>query len=108
MTRESCKRGHGWPADLVEALKRGAVSRARVAVSIVFLMLLGLPAPAGGSEPRAAGVLSTGTTGGNGLPGATYRGASADGTRVYFQPSESLVSGDTDASIDLYERAAAV
>ncbi len=85
------------------------MSRIRVVASIVFvLMLLGLPGAASASEPRATDLVSIGTSGGNGLPAATYRGASADGTRVFFQTSESLVSGDTDASLDVYERAAGV
>jgi hypothetical protein len=48
-------------------------------------------------------LLSTGSSGGNGAFDAGYRGASADGTIVFFVTSESLVPGDTDSSIDLYE-----
>jgi hypothetical protein len=35
---------------------------------------------------------------------AQYAGASADGSHVYFTTSESLVSADTDTSVDVYER----
>jgi hypothetical protein len=57
---------------------------------------------------RAGGqttLLSTGTTGGNGIFHAFFAGASADGTRVFFGTGESLVSADTDTAIDVYERA---
>jgi hypothetical protein len=54
---------------------------------------------------RAGGqttLISTGPVGGNGAFGAFFTGASADGTQVYFQTAESLVSGDTDMVTDLY------
>ena len=35
------------------------------------------------------------------------RGASADGTRVFFTTAEQLVGADTDSRIDVYERSAA-
>ena len=47
-------------------------------------------------------LLSTGPTGGNGALSGTFRGSSADGTRVFFQTNESLVSGDTDTRTDVY------
>ena len=56
---------------------------------------------------RAGGVttlLSDGSTGGNGSFDAIYRGASADGTRVFFTTTEQLVAADTDAEGDVYER----
>ena len=43
-------------------------------------------------------LLSTGPTGGNGAFDASFTGASADGTRVFFGTEESLVSADTDAA----------
>ena len=49
-------------------------------------------------------LVSTGATGGNGAFGAFFEGASADGTRVFFATEESLVSADTDAAEDVYER----
>jgi len=51
--------------------------------------------------------LSYGPTGGNGAIAANYRGISSDGTRVFFQTTEKLVSADTDSAIDLYERSGA-
>ncbi len=53
-------------------------------------------------------LLSTGPTGGNGANGATFAGASKDATLVIFRTSEQLVAGDTDSSMDLYQRAAGV
>jgi hypothetical protein len=56
---------------------------------------------------RASGtttLVSTGPTGGNAEIDPDYRGASADGTRVFFTTPESLVSGDTDSSSDVYQR----
>jgi len=49
--------------------------------------------------------ISTGPGGGNGAFTAVFRGASADGTRVFFTTDESLEAGDTDSAIDIYERA---
>jgi hypothetical protein len=54
---------------------------------------------------RAGGqttLISTGPVGGNGAFGTLFSGASVDGTQVYFQTAESLVSGDTDMVADLY------
>ena len=49
-------------------------------------------------------LVSTGPIGGNGPFGALFWDASPDGTSVVFDTKESLVSGDTDSSIDLYRR----
>jgi len=49
-------------------------------------------------------LLSTGPNGGNGAVSSQFRGASADGTRVFFQSNEQLVAADTDARMDIYER----
>ncbi len=49
-------------------------------------------------------LVSTGPTGGNGTVQANFSGSSADGSRVFFSTSESLVSADTDTSEDVYER----
>src|SRR5436190_1162356 len=57
---------------------------------------------------RAGGqttLLSTGPAGGNGADPAMFAAASKDGSRVFFETDESLVSGDTDAARDRYERA---
>jgi hypothetical protein len=54
---------------------------------------------------RSAGT-TTKISAGNGAFPAFFNGASADGTRVFFQTDEKLVAGDTDASSDLYQRSA--
>jgi hypothetical protein len=43
-------------------------------------------------------LISTGPDGGNGAFNVTFGGISLDGTRVFFETRESLVSGDTDGS----------
>jgi hypothetical protein len=48
-------------------------------------------------------LVSTGPTAGTGST-PTFRGASADGARVFFTTSEQLVAADTDSNSDLYER----
>ena len=48
--------------------------------------------------------VSAGQIGGSGALGASFAGASSDGTRVFFVTNEALVSGDTDSSQDVYER----
>ncbi len=56
---------------------------------------------------RAAGattLISTGTSAGNGPKDAAYRGASANGTRVFFETDESFSPSDADVSRDVYER----
>jgi Ca2+-binding RTX toxin-like protein len=57
---------------------------------------------------RAGGqttLVSTGPAGGTGDAGAGFQDASADGSRVFFETEESLVSADTDLTRDVYERA---
>src|SRR5439155_373565 len=49
-------------------------------------------------------LISTGPSGGNGAFPARYTGNSATGSRVWFETSESLVTGDTDTQNDVYER----
>ena len=41
---------------------------------------------------------------GNGAPWAFFDGASSDGSKVFFDTDEQLVSGDTDSTADIYER----
>ena len=48
--------------------------------------------------------VSQGEINGNGAFDASFVGASSDGSRIFFQTNEQLVSGDTDASFDIYER----
>jgi hypothetical protein len=52
----------------------------------------------------ATTLLSTGPAAPNGDAISIWRGSSLDGTRVFFQTEESLVSGDTDAQDDAYSR----
>ena len=37
-----------------------------------------------------------------------FKGASSDGSTVFFETDEQLVSGDTDSSIDIYERSGGI
>ena len=55
---------------------------------------------AGGTTTLA----SVGPAGGNASAPALFAGVSQDGTRLMFETYESLVSADTDARIDVYER----
>jgi hypothetical protein len=49
-------------------------------------------------------LVSTGPAGGNGAFSNTFRGASADGSHVFFETEERLTSNDTDSSLDVYDR----
>ena len=51
-------------------------------------------------------LVSTVPAGGNGAFGASFAGASTDGTRVFFETDEPLLGADTDAQFDVYERSA--
>ena len=55
------------------------------------------------SQGGVLSVLTTGPAGGNGAVHAYFAGASQDGTHIFFETRESLVSADTDASTDVYE-----
>ena len=46
--------------------------------------------------------ISIGPNGGNGAFTAFFVGSSQDGTRAFFDTQESLLSSDTDSSIDIY------
>jgi hypothetical protein len=50
-------------------------------------------------------LVSRGQIHGNGHFDATFTGSSSDGTKVFFETSESLASTDTDSRRDVYERA---
>ena len=52
----------------------------------------------------ATALVSTGLAGGNGAFDASFAAVSLDGERVFFDTRESLTAGDTDSSIDVYER----
>jgi hypothetical protein len=79
------------------------VSRSWLVVSIAAVALGLLPAVTAANHSLTE-LQSTGPNGGNTAVSSQYRSSSADGTRVFFQSSESLVSADTDASTDVYER----
>jgi len=51
-------------------------------------------------------IASVGPIGGNAAISSQFRGASADGSRVFFQTSEPLVAADTDGRMDIYQRSA--
>jgi Tol biopolymer transport system component len=56
-----------------------------------------------GSSP--ASLVSTGPSGGNGAPNASFAGASGTGNAVYFETSEQVDPvADTDTIQDIYER----
>jgi hypothetical protein len=71
-----------------------------------FVTALAMCATAWGSH-NVTTVVSTGPAGGNGAISSQFRGASADGTRIFFQSSEALVAADTDTRMDIYERSGA-
>ena len=49
-------------------------------------------------------LISIGPGGGNGPLPADFRDATPDGSHVFFQSVESLLPGDTDTTLDVYER----
>jgi hypothetical protein len=53
----------------------------------------------------ATTLVSTGSAGGNGGHAAAYAGASTDGETIFFDTTESLEANDTDAALDVYQRA---
>jgi hypothetical protein len=70
----------------------------------VTMMVAGVVVPTGHASHGTTTLVSAGSTGGNGAVNAFYAGSSQDGSRVFFTTAESLVSGDTDADQDVYER----
>jgi hypothetical protein len=52
-------------------------------------------------------LVSAGPNGGNGSANAVYDASSTDGSHVFFETNESLVTGDTDAANDVYDRSGA-
>jgi hypothetical protein len=77
----------------------GRIAAAAAAIGVV----LACCGPAIANHNTTA-IVSTGPNGGNGAISSQYRGASADGSRVFFQSNEQLVAADTDARMDIYER----
>src|SRR3954451_3368393 len=57
---------------------------------------------------RSGGVTTLLSAGGNGDFDATYVGASADGSTVFFTTSERLTGADTDSQQDVYQRSGGV
>jgi hypothetical protein len=53
----------------------------------------------------ATTLISRGQIHGNGAFAASYAGSSSDGTKVFFETSETLATTDTDSRRDVYERA---
>ena len=86
---------------------RGAVGRRCAAVVIGSLVASGVLAASAAGEHSLLELVSTGPAGGNGAADAEFGGASSDGSRVFFHTNESLVSADTDAQLDVYERSGA-
>jgi hypothetical protein len=75
------------------------------AVTVVVTALCGLWGAAGADANHSLKEeISIGPTGGNGAINAFFDAASQDGTHAIFETSESLVSSDTDAVFDIYER----
>ena len=81
-------------------------ARSVVALAVCASFLsIGVGATAGATQ-RNLELASIGPDGGNGAKDATFLAFSDDGSRVFFQTDEALVSADTDSTIDVYERAA--
>jgi hypothetical protein len=53
---------------------------------------------------RSGGATTLVSQGANTGGPVTFDGTSSDGSRVFFDTDEQLVTGDTDSSLDLYER----
>jgi hypothetical protein len=75
------------------------------ALALLVLAALGTGAAANHSVTEQ---VSVGQINGNGAVSATFSGASADGTHVFFTTTEQLVSADTDSATDVYERSGGV
>jgi hypothetical protein len=78
--------------------------RAALVLGLAIAAALALPSLVGANH-SVTELVSIGPAGGNGAYPSNYAAVSSDGTRIFFQTSESLVSADTDARIDVYERA---
>jgi hypothetical protein len=76
------------------------------AVLAAFVMSFATCATASGSH-NVTEIVSTGPAGGNGAVSSQFRGASSDGSRVFFQSNEALVAADTDTRMDIYQRSGA-
>jgi hypothetical protein len=83
------------------------MARRSLCFALLCVGLLGALALTASANHSQTDLISTGPTGGNGPKDNDFGGVSADGTHVYFTTSESLVSTDTDAATDVYERVGA-
>jgi hypothetical protein len=73
-------------------------------VSLATLASVAALSADAGANHSAKDHISIGPSGGNGVAEAFFDATSADGSRAFFDTDEQLVSGDTDAMFDLYER----
>lgn len=64
--------------------------------------------PAGPTTLVSQGSASCAPGCGNGSAPAVFAGASADGSKVFFETNEGLVPADTDGANDVYQRSAGV
>src|SRR5215208_1250988 len=69
-----------------------------------LLAVSAVAAPVASANHDVTTRVSFGPDGGNGAFPANYRALSADGSRVFFSTDESLITGDTDSSTDIYGR----
>jgi hypothetical protein len=76
-----------------------------VAVTAGLVLLL---VPAAGANHNSFSYVSAGARKGGGPFSAFFRGASADGTRVFFWTQEQLTNDDTDYTWDVYQRSTGV
>ena len=84
---------------------RTAKTGALAGIALSWLLVCAGAAP---GNHNTTEVVSTGPNGGNATISSQFRGASADGSRVFFQSNEQLVAADTDTRMDVYERAGGV
>jgi hypothetical protein len=75
----------------------------RAALAVAIASVLAWPGTAHATH-NTTEIASIGPTGGNGTISSQFRGASADGTKVFFQSNEQLVAADTDTRMDVYQR----
>jgi hypothetical protein len=69
---------------------------------VVALALAALVAVAGANHSQTVRV-SAGQINGNGVFGAEFTGASANGSRVFYESREKLARGDSDSAKDVFE-----
>src|SRR5680860_633199 len=86
---------------------RGGDPVNRVAGGLLALLALaaGALAPAAVAQERTIELVSGGETGGNGAIDAAFKGALADGSRIFFETTEALLPSDADGANDVYQRA---